>query len=294
MSLSTPLLRKAHYHMLRAEFLCKCSPETGPKQCPDEAGETPEAFDLSRSICELWQCKQIIRLQNYLYRSLKLHGSFTEHTEKSALKKALITFYTICLFLKLGFKATVLATTLLLPHRCQLHWLGWCWREMKWLTKPPPILQHPAVVEGWNTHLHCSCCDMAVVQGSHACFRLDIPWKDSLCLKVKTAPPVFGMCLHKSQGIQILGWRISQSQMEAGWMDMCCNERDWKLAFRNADCLDFHSAKKNRNTLMVYVSQLTLTKYPKHTDFKTVPKLNQNHNQGCAQIPYLCTCTSSW
>jgi len=57
-------------------------------------------------------------------------------------------------------------------------------------------------------------------------------------------------------------------------MGMCCNERDRKLALRNVDCPDFHSAKKTRIAPMFYVSQLILLKYSKHAYFKTMPNLN--------------------
>lgn len=142
------------------------------------------------------------------------------------------------------------------------------------------MLQHRAVVGGLNTDPRCSCCDRTLLQGSHSCggphlyFLLGIPWKGSLHPELETSPPGFGACLHKSQGIQALSWRHSHSQMEVGWMGMCCNERDWQLAFRNADCLDFHSAKKNRMTLMFYASQLILLKYSKQAYFKTMPNLN--------------------
>lgn len=104
MCLNTALLRKAHYH--RAEFLCKCFPEPEPKQFPDGAGETPGAFVLPRSVCDLSEYKQVTRLFKMTCTAHSSYMDFPLNTlvEKAVLRKTLISHSMIFLWIKICFK----------------------------------------------------------------------------------------------------------------------------------------------------------------------------------------------
>lgn len=100
------LLRKAHYHRLRAEFLCKCFPEAEPKQCPNEAGETPKVFELPRSVCDLSKYRQIIRIFKMTCTARSSYVGFPLNvlTEKTVLRKRFISHSITFLWFIICFK----------------------------------------------------------------------------------------------------------------------------------------------------------------------------------------------
>lgn len=106
MCLNTPLLRKAHHHMLTAEFLWKCFLEPEPKQFPDGAGETPEAFDLPRSACDLSKYKQVTKLFKMTCTAYSGYMGFPLNTlaGNPVLRKTLISHSMIFLWIKIWFK----------------------------------------------------------------------------------------------------------------------------------------------------------------------------------------------